>query len=171
MIYIDVDDWIWFDKCVPEKLKELNNNGYRVIFFTNQGGIEKKRVKFSELKSKFEKMIIQLDIPIFVYIATGENHFRKPSTGMWDHFTKHHNSSVEINMKESFFVGDAAGRQKNWAPGKKKDFSCADRMFADNIKISIFKFHLLFFFTPNKLIIFSIRFSYSRRILFITEKR
>ena len=30
------------------------------------------------------------------------------------------------------FVGDAAGRAKGWAPGKPKDFSCTDRMFAAN---------------------------------------
>ena len=33
------------------------------------------------------------------------------------------------------FVGDAAGRAKNWAPGKPKDFSCGDRMFGFNIGI------------------------------------
>lgn len=33
------------------------------------------------------------------------------------------------------YVGDAAGRAKNWAPGKPKDFSCGDRMFAANIGI------------------------------------
>ena len=92
---------------------------------------------------------MQLDIPIFIYTATGENHYRKPSTAMWEHFTKYHNSSVEVDMNESFFVGDAAGRQKNWAPGKKKDFSCADRMFADNIKISNVLFFIDFIFYSN----------------------
>jgi hypothetical protein len=33
------------------------------------------------------------------------------------------------------YVGDAAGRAKNWAPDKPKDFSCSDRMFAANIGI------------------------------------
>lgn len=130
------DDWTWFDKCVPAKLKELNDTGYRVVFFTNQGGIEKKRAKFSDLRYKFENMITQLDIPVYVLIATGENHMRKPSTGMWDFLLANCNGSAVVNMGESFFVGDAAGRPKDWAPGKKKDFSCADRMFAHNINLT-----------------------------------
>lgn len=130
------DDWTWFDKCVPVKLKELHNDGYRVVFFTNQGGIEKKRAKFSDLKYKFENMITQLEIPVYVFIATGENHMRKPSTGMWDYLLAKCNGSVSVNMTDSFYVGDAAGRPKDWAPGKKKDFSCADRMFAHNINLT-----------------------------------
>lgn len=31
------------------------------------------------------------------------------------------------------YVGDAAGRDKEWSPGKPKDFSCDDRKFAANI--------------------------------------
>ncbi len=38
----------------------------------------------------------------------------------------------QIDKKNSFYCGDAAGRINNWAPGKKKDFSCADRKFAHN---------------------------------------
>jgi len=37
---------------------------------------------------------------------------------------------------------DAAGRGANWAPGKKKDFSCNDRTFAANIGID--------FYTPEE---------------------
>lgn len=31
------------------------------------------------------------------------------------------------------YVGDAAGRDKEWSPGKPRDFSCDDRKFAANI--------------------------------------
>ena len=34
------------------------------------------------------------------------------------------------------YVGDAAGRPKEWAPGKPKDFSCSDRKFAANLGVS-----------------------------------
>ncbi|CAF0732418.1 unnamed protein product [Brachionus calyciflorus] len=138
----NANDWKWFDKSVPNKLKEMNDDGYRVVFMTNQAGIEKGKVKFSELKSKFEAMLKELDIPIFIFISTGENHFRKPATEMWNFFEKNCNSSVKINMSESFYCGDAAGRPKNWAPGKSKDFSCGDRMFAANINLK--------FYTPEE---------------------
>ena len=34
------------------------------------------------------------------------------------------------------YVGDAAGRAKDWAPGKPKDFSCSDRKFGVNLGVS-----------------------------------
>ncbi|XP_069114593.1 bifunctional polynucleotide phosphatase/kinase-like [Argopecten irradians] len=39
-------------------------------------------------------------------------------------------------------VSDAAGRPAKWAPGKKKDFSCSDRMFAMNAGLK--------FYTPEE---------------------
>lgn len=141
---INNKDWTWFDPVVPKMLKDLHSDGFRVVFITNQAGIEKKKVNFSELKSKFEDIIAQLDIPVFVFVATGETHFRKPSPEIWRFFCDNCNHSVAIDYNESFFVGDAAGRPKDWAPGKKKDFSCADRMFAYNNNLS--KFNKLLFF-------------------------
>ena len=132
----NASDWKWFDKNLPSKLKKLNDEGFRVAFFTNQAGIEKGKVKFTELRTKFEAMLRELDIPIFVLIATGETHYRKPATEMWNFFDQKCNQSVKIDMNESFFCGDAAGRPKNWAPGRSKDFSCADRMFAANLNLS-----------------------------------
>jgi bifunctional polynucleotide phosphatase/kinase len=38
-------------------------------------------------------------------------------------------------MSKCLYVGDAAGRAKEWSPGKPKDFSCSDRMFAANLGI------------------------------------
>ena len=48
---------------------------------------------------------------------------------------KDYNGGITPDMSASYYVGDAAGRPKGWAPGKKKDFSCGDRMFAANIGI------------------------------------
>ena len=59
-------DWQWLYECVPDKLKELHKNGYRVVFFTNQLGIEKLKVKPEELQRKIEDMIEQIGVPIFV---------------------------------------------------------------------------------------------------------
>jgi len=126
------DDWKWFDKSVPQKLKEITDNGFRVVFITNQAGLEKGKLKLSDMKSKFEAIVSQLDIPVFILASSGETHFRKPATEMWQFLLKNPNKNVSVDMKESYYVGDAAGRAKNWAPGKSKDFSCTDRMFAHN---------------------------------------
>ncbi|CAF1311512.1 unnamed protein product [Adineta steineri] len=126
-------DWVWWHETVPKKLKELHDNGYRLIIFTNQGGIEKLHTKLDDIKRKCEKLIEETHAPIYVFIATGENHFRKPATSMFDYFVENCNQNIEIDKKNSFYCGDAAGRIANWKPGVKKDFSCADRKYANNI--------------------------------------
>lgn len=45
------------------------------------------------------------------------------------------NGGKEIDLADSFYCGDAAGRPLGWAPKKKKDFSSSDRLFAMNIGI------------------------------------
>ncbi|CAF3894858.1 unnamed protein product [Rotaria sordida] len=129
-------DWIWWHETVPKKLAELHKDGYRLIIFTNQGGIEKHHTKLDDIKRKCEKLIEETNAPIYVFIATGENHFRKPATSMYDFFVENCNQNVEIDKKNSFYCGDAAGRINNWTAGKKKDFSCADRKFAHNIGLT-----------------------------------
>ena len=68
-------------------------------------------------------------------MSTGQNHYRKPSTTVWDYFAEKCNGGVKLDPSQCVYVGDAAGRPKNWAEGKGKDFSCSDRMFAANIGI------------------------------------
>ncbi len=59
-------DWDWWNEAVPDKLRKLNEDGYRVMFFTNQAGIEKQKVKPREIMTKIEDIIEKLDIPILV---------------------------------------------------------------------------------------------------------
>jgi len=49
---------------------------------------------------------------------------------------------VEVNREESFYCGDAAGREQNWSGKRKKDFSCSDRLFALNLGLK--------FYTPEE---------------------
>ncbi|KAL3869457.1 hypothetical protein ACJMK2_042138 [Sinanodonta woodiana] len=135
-------DWEWWSECVPVKLQQLHKDGYRVVFFTNQAGIEKMKVKPEEVKVKIEDIIQKLNIPVLAFICTGNNHYRKPSTQMWEYFEDECNNGVKVNRLNSLYVGDAAGRSKDWAPGKPKDFSCSDRMFASNLNIK--------FYTPEE---------------------
>ncbi|XP_005096369.1 bifunctional polynucleotide phosphatase/kinase [Aplysia californica] len=132
---IGSNDWEFWDEKVPEKLRELHKDGYRVVFFTNQAGIEKGKVTPQSFRDKAEAIIKELEIPVLVFASTGTSQYRKPSSCMWDHFVENFNNGVEVDKKKSIYVGDAAGRAKEWAPGKPKDFSCSDRMFAANIGV------------------------------------
>ena len=152
------NDWQWLYDCVVTSLRKLHDDGFQVVLFTNQAGIEKMKVKPEDLMEKIDAIVMELEIPCFVslstfyckllrindvilvrhqaFVCTGNTNFRKPSTDIWDLFTSTVTpTGEEISLAESFYVGDAAGREKNWAPGKPKDFSCSDRMFAANIGI------------------------------------
>lgn len=48
-----------------------------------------------------------------------------------------------IDMGLSFYCGDAAGRVADWAPGKKKDHSMADKLMAENLNLT--------FYTPEQI--------------------
>ena len=61
---------------------------------------------------------------------------RKPGVGMWEYFLKNLNGNMKVNMKKSFYCGDAAGRPKT--ADHKKDFSDTDRKFAINIGIDFY---------------------------------
>ena len=128
-------DWEFFDECVPKKLKELHDAGTKIVFVTNQAGMEKGKASPTELQGKFEDIINAVGAPIQVFVCPGNNHYRKPSIEMWKFMETNCNDGVEIDLKESIFVGDAAGRPKGWDKGKSKDFSSSDRMFAANVGI------------------------------------
>ncbi|XP_045160646.2 bifunctional polynucleotide phosphatase/kinase-like [Mercenaria mercenaria] len=128
-------DWEWWDESVPGKLRGLHKDGFRVIFFTNQAGIEKLKVTPEELQRKIEAIIKALDIPVLAFVCTGENQYRKPSTMMWEYWESKCNQGVKVDRSKCLYVGDAAGRAKEWAPGKPKDFSCSDRKFAANLGV------------------------------------
>uniref|UniRef100_A0A8C4SD49 Bifunctional polynucleotide phosphatase/kinase n=2 Tax=Erpetoichthys calabaricus TaxID=27687 RepID=A0A8C4SD49_ERPCA len=140
---VNTDDWKILYSEIPGKLKELLQNGFKVVFFTNQMGIARGKLKPEDFKKKVEAIIQRLDVPIQVLVATGSGIFRKPVLGMWDYQCKKASCGLPIDIDQSLYVGDAAGRPANWAPGrKKKDFSCGDRLFALNAGLQ--------FFTPEE---------------------
>ena len=116
----DADDWKYWHESVPKKLKQLYEEGYKVVIFTNQKGISTGNTKAEDIKTKIEDIGKDVGIQMQAIIATEDDEFRKPGTKMWDLFLTHNDGKVD--MKNSFFCGDAAGRKD----GKKKDFSDGD---------------------------------------------
>lgn len=129
----DAQDWTWYLGDIKAKLAKLIEQDYKLVFFTNQGGLGNNTSKIKDFKIKIENVVASLSLPVQVYISLAKKMYRKPRTGMWDTLVKSKNDCVAIDMSKSFYVGDAAGREKNWAPKRNKDHSNADRLFALNI--------------------------------------
>lgn len=137
------NDWAWLYPDVPKKLKELHDKeGYKVVIFTNQAGIEKKNTSAKDITNKILDLQQELGFPLQAFVAAATDHYRKPNTTMWKYLEQHSNGGVAIDRKNSFYCGDAAGRAKNWKPNKPKDFNCSDRAFAFNIGVK--------FYTPEE---------------------
>lgn len=139
---VNADDWELNLPVIKSTLEKLYNDDYKIVFFTNQSGVGKDSLKIKDFKRKVENILKALSVPVQVYAALGKGFYRKPLTGMWNTLTDIKNDDVEIDIKNSFYVGDAAGREDSWAPKKKKDHSIADRLFAINIG--------LLFYTPEE---------------------
>lgn len=133
-------DWRIIYPEVPEKLQKLHKDGFKICFFTNQAGIARGKIKLDDFKVKIKDIVKKLSVPVQVFIAIGNGHYRKPMTGMWEHLKAEMNSNVPVKLERSFFVGDAAGRPETGkgVTKQRKDHSLADRLFAANIGISFF---------------------------------
>ncbi|KAJ4400513.1 DNA kinase/phosphatase Pnk1 [Didymella pomorum] len=118
----------------------LNNSTRKV---SNQGGIsfksDPKTVKsdqkrLADFKGKVSAVVSQLDLPVTVYAATGRDEYRKPRVGMWRELLEDHDLDIleTVDLGNSFFVGDAGGREA-LAGIAVKDHSCVDRDFAANV--------------------------------------
>ena len=49
----NIDDWKPWDPRVITKLNSLVDDGYRIVIFTNQGGVAIGKTTISELRIKF----------------------------------------------------------------------------------------------------------------------
>ncbi|KAI9714453.1 MAG: hypothetical protein M1820_000414 [Bogoriella megaspora] len=139
-------DWKWWDASVPETLKKLAEEGYLIVILSNQSGInltsesgkpQADRKRLSDFKTKASAVLNQLGFPITLYAATTQDIYRKPRTGMWSQLINDYNlqAADAIDLYNSMFVGDAAGRAVGSSANGGKDFSCSDRNFATNVGI------------------------------------
>lgn len=115
----DANDWVLWNDRVKSVLYDYYNNCYKIVIFTNQ-----RKFK-DDFITKIEAIKEELKIDFDIFIATGDDYYRKPMTGMWDLFVSLFPHNIDI--KHSFYCGDAAGRNS--------DFDIVDLYFAHNIGI------------------------------------
>ncbi|KAH9723078.1 polynucleotide 3'-phosphatase ZDP [Citrus sinensis] len=110
------------------------------VIFTNEANIErwknKRQIAVDSKLGRLNNFIKCVKVPIQVFVACGiasgkaEDPFRKPKPGMWQIMEKYFNSGISIDMDQSFYVGDAAGR--------KNDHSDADIQFAKAVGLKFY---------------------------------
>ena len=127
---VDKDDWKEMYENTFKKLKLYYDDGYSICCFTNQSG-KKRDIAIEKFKDIIQLMQKDYGVPLNVCVATSNDKYRKPHTGMWNFIQDYYN--YPIDFENSFYCGDAAGRTKPEWP--KKDFSDSDLLFAYNIGI------------------------------------
>lgn len=114
-------------------LKKFHEEGYKIAIFTNQGGIRSALGgKTADMvRGKVTQFLQHVGVPAIVFAATKKDEeFRKPKPGMWNLLVRSHNGGVAPDMKESFYVGDAAGRDNDFVDSDTNLPSRADIDFA-----------------------------------------
>jgi len=141
----DPKDWRFlYETRTVDKISSLHRDGYKVVVISNQSRLTSENA-VQAFKSKVESIASSLKgvpVQVFVSAAKGSSIFRKPRTGIWELMRRDMNGNCQdIDMEDSFYCGDAAGRTKKASDGKK-DFACSDRLFALNTGLK--------FYTPEQ---------------------
>lgn len=124
-------------KILPERKKILEHyesKGYFIVIFSNQYSTRDYKQLISLNRSVY--IIKELPIKPWIFLSTEKDLYHKPNVGMWNLLDDIlGEKGVSIDKKKSFFVGDAAGRDG--------DFADSDKLFAKNIGIQ--------FYTPEEI--------------------
>lgn len=137
---------MWWDASVPASLRKADADGYQVVIFSNQGGVNLKgdpkmlkpdTKRLGQIKTKVTAMLNNLDINISFYAATEKDEYRKPRPGMWKEALEHFDLDApeEVDLEASFYVGDAAGRTGD-DQKSDVDFASSDRLVASLLAMS-----------------------------------
>ncbi|KAJ4488291.1 polynucleotide kinase 3 phosphatase-domain-containing protein [Lentinula aciculospora] len=134
--------WEWWRDKVPSTLKELSSEGYSIVIISNQAIKGVALTTWEEKVGLMAAAIPSLPFRILAAVAKDEN--RKPMPGMWNELTRiFQEEGVEIDKAASFFVGDAAGRDG--------DFASTDRKWALNVDLSFFTPEEFFLKQPSQI--------------------
>lgn len=103
-------------------LQGIIDKGYTLVIFTNQKSTNDKKKTFNF--TRINNFITMINLPMIVMMATTDDLYRKPLTGMWNVLGQ------MTTIKSGFYCGDAAGRPQ--------DFSNSDKMFAQASGITFY---------------------------------
>ncbi|KAG5366068.1 hypothetical protein CJU89_0478 [Yarrowia sp. B02] len=140
----------------PKNAFPVPHKPYIVVIITNQGSLvpQEGKKRYAHFVERIDAVTDFIDIPVLVYAASkleqkkgapkvktkaeqdkDPKAFRKPGNGLWRQMSADlEKMHMKVDLKDSFYVGDAAGRPD--------DFAASDKAFAANVDIQ--------FFTPEE---------------------
>ena len=134
----ELDDFVFWSPGVADALRSVHARGHAVVIFSNQGGVkgalDGKRADV--VRRRVDALAKRLGVPLHFFCGTQKGAekdprgYRKPETGAWRYFETKCNGGVAIDLKTSYYVGDAAGRPQ--------DHSDSDAAFARNVGVRFF---------------------------------
>lgn len=130
--------WWLSSAHIPGVLRRLHDDeGYKVVVFSNQHGPSRQRTQegmhkaVQETLARFDSFATFCGLPLQMFVAAAradvDDPFRKPNIGMWELLASSPlcNGGVAPEPRASFYVGNAAGR--------KADGNDVDREFARRV--------------------------------------
>lgn len=133
---------VWNTQLAQQLRRLYDEEGYKLVVFSNQGAIRNAvdGKKSTTVKTVIDFLAHWIDRPLHAIMSTQspkkapETSFHKPSRKMWDTMVAKLNQGVEVDLTQSFFVGDSADLEDTQGG--------VDRRFADGIGIK--------FYTPTE---------------------
>ncbi len=126
---------MWWNAAVKLKMQAVHQQGYEVKLVTNQGRLTdldgRMGARVAVFQQKMEAVAAAMGIPVTVFVACGNDRFRKPNPDTWEVIVRDcQRRGQALDADGSYFVGDAAGRPL--------DHADADRAFSVNIGIAFY---------------------------------
>ncbi|PRW45221.1 Bifunctional polynucleotide phosphatase kinase [Chlorella sorokiniana] len=110
-------DWMFTYPGVPQRLAQLQQEGYLLVIMNNQGNVKAalNGKASANARGKVDAILDNLAMhgvdgtQVKVLLAPSMDALRKPDPGMWHFLANKLNSGVAIDVSKSFYVGDSDG--------------------------------------------------------------
>ena len=136
----DEFDWLpLYDDLTLSKLRQVHEQGYLIVIFTNQAGVIRGYSGSTAytISEKFKAIGAMAGVPMIFMASTYEHlEYRKPDTGLWQLLLKEilEIEGCKIDKESSFYCGDAAGRKQK----PFNDHSNDDHFFSVNLQVKFY---------------------------------
>lgn len=122
----DEFDWRFLSNRITT-LRYYKDKGYNLVIFTNQAYKGKKSAQSLIRINNINNYAQSQGLNMWWFISTTNDNYHKPNIGMWQKCLE---NMPNVNVKDSLFVGDAAGRIQ--------DHAASDLGFANNVGIRFY---------------------------------